>query len=97
MSLINSKVVEPSLHVGVDTFFGDSSYGTVNTGAGLTLVYRKRGCHLNRLIENRLEKMLAEFLILISFQHTAVLLLEEKILTVMESTIKMTPVRSCWF
>jgi outer membrane protein OmpA-like peptidoglycan-associated protein len=37
MSLINSKVVEPSLHVGGGyTFFGDSSYGTVNTGAGLT-------------------------------------------------------------
>ncbi|WP_367756563.1 OmpA family protein [Flavobacterium sp. WC2430] len=38
MSLINSKVIDPSLHVGGGyTFFGDSSYGTVNPGAGLTL------------------------------------------------------------
>tara|TARA_R110000868_G_scaffold31152_9_gene114348 strand:+ start:630 stop:2063 length:1434 start_codon:yes stop_codon:yes gene_type:complete len=38
MSLINSKVIDPSLHVGGGyTFLGDSSYGTVNPGAGLTL------------------------------------------------------------
>ena len=37
MNLINSKVIDPSLHVGGGyTFFGDSSYGTVNPGAGLT-------------------------------------------------------------
>ncbi|MGO4820224.1 MULTISPECIES: OmpA family protein [unclassified Flavobacterium] len=37
MSLINSKVIDPSLHVGGGyTFFGDSSYGTLNPGAGLT-------------------------------------------------------------
>ena len=37
MSLIKSKVIDPSLHVGGGyTFFGDSSYGTVNPGAGLT-------------------------------------------------------------
>jgi outer membrane protein OmpA-like peptidoglycan-associated protein len=37
MSLINSKVIDPSLSVGGGyTFFGDSSYGTVNPGAGLT-------------------------------------------------------------
>ncbi|WP_339919100.1 OmpA family protein [uncultured Flavobacterium sp.] len=36
MSLINSKVIDPSLHVGGGyTFFGDSSYGTLNPGAGL--------------------------------------------------------------
>jgi outer membrane protein OmpA-like peptidoglycan-associated protein len=36
MSLINSKVIEPSLHVGGGyTFFGDNSYGTVNPGLGL--------------------------------------------------------------
>ena len=37
MELINSKVVDPSLHVGGGyTFLGDSSFGTVNAGAGLT-------------------------------------------------------------
>ncbi|MGN7811441.1 OmpA family protein [Flavobacterium johnsoniae] len=35
--LIKSKVVDPSLSVGGGyTFFGDSSYGTVNPGAGVT-------------------------------------------------------------
>jgi hypothetical protein len=30
MKLINSKVIDPSLHVGGGyTFFGDSSYGTL--------------------------------------------------------------------
>jgi outer membrane protein OmpA-like peptidoglycan-associated protein len=38
MSLIKSKVIEPSLHIGGGyTFLGDNSYGTLNTGAGLTL------------------------------------------------------------
>ncbi|OCB77333.1 OmpA family protein [Flavobacterium crassostreae] len=37
MTLINSKVLDPSLHVGGGyTFLGDSSFGTVNPGAGLT-------------------------------------------------------------
>ena len=37
MSLIKSKVIDPSLHLGGGyTFFGDNSYGTVNPGAGLT-------------------------------------------------------------
>jgi OOP family OmpA-OmpF porin len=37
MSLINSKVIDPSVHVGGGyTFFGDSSYGTLNPGIGLT-------------------------------------------------------------
>ncbi len=37
MNLIGSKVIDPSLHVGGGyTFFGDSSYGTLNPGAGLT-------------------------------------------------------------
>ena len=36
-SLIKSKVIDPSLHVGGGyTFLGDNSYGTVNPGAGLT-------------------------------------------------------------
>jgi outer membrane protein OmpA-like peptidoglycan-associated protein len=38
MSLIKSKVIDPSLSVGGGyTFFGDNSFGTVNPGAGLTL------------------------------------------------------------
>ena len=38
MNLIKSKVIDPSLSVGGGyTFFGDSSYGTLNPGAGLTL------------------------------------------------------------
>ena len=37
MNVIGSKVIDPSLHVGGGyTFFGDSSYGTINPGAGLT-------------------------------------------------------------
>ena len=37
MNLISSKVIDPSLSVGGGyTFFGDSSYGTLNPGAGLT-------------------------------------------------------------
>jgi len=37
MNLIHSKVIDPSLSLGGGyTFFGDSSYGTVNPGAGLT-------------------------------------------------------------
>ena len=37
MSLINSKVIDPSLAVGGGyTFLGKDSYGTVNPGAGLT-------------------------------------------------------------
>jgi outer membrane protein OmpA-like peptidoglycan-associated protein len=36
MNLIKSKVIDPSLSVGGGyTFFGDSSYGTLNPGAGL--------------------------------------------------------------
>ena len=35
--LIKSKIIDPSLSVGGGyTFFGDSSYGTVNPGAGIT-------------------------------------------------------------
>ena len=37
MSLIKSKVIDPSLSLGGGyTFLGDSSFGTVNPGAGLT-------------------------------------------------------------
>ena len=38
MNLIKSKVIDPSLSLGGGySFLGDSSYGTVNPGAGLTL------------------------------------------------------------
>ena len=37
MNLISSKIIDPSLSVGGGyTFFGDSSFGTLNPGAGLT-------------------------------------------------------------
>ncbi|MBF2707406.1 OmpA family protein [Flavobacterium soyangense] len=37
MSLIKSKVIDPSLHLGGGyTFFGDNSFGTINPGLGLT-------------------------------------------------------------
>jgi hypothetical protein len=37
MNLIKSKVIDPSLSVGGGyTFLGDTSYGTLNPGAGLT-------------------------------------------------------------
>ncbi|MFI0490453.1 OmpA family protein [Flavobacterium sp.] len=37
MSLIKSKVIDPSVHLGGGyTFFGTTSYGTINPGAGLT-------------------------------------------------------------
>lgn len=37
-SLIKSKVIDPSLSVGGGySFLGDASYGTINTGAGVTL------------------------------------------------------------
>ena len=42
MNLINSKVLDPYLTVGGGyTFFGDSSYGTINPGAGLTFWFTK--------------------------------------------------------
>ncbi|MDD5151973.1 MAG: thrombospondin type 3 repeat-containing protein, partial [Flavobacterium sp.] len=38
MSLIKSKVIDPSLHIGAGyTFLGKESYGTINPGAGLIL------------------------------------------------------------
>ena len=38
MTVIKSKVIDPSLSLGGGySFLGDNSYGTINTGAGLTL------------------------------------------------------------
>ena len=42
MSLINSKVIDPSLTLGGGyTWLGDNSYGTVNPGAGLTFWFNE--------------------------------------------------------
>ena len=41
-SLIKSKVIDPSLRLGGGyTFFGDSSFGTINPGAGLTFWFNE--------------------------------------------------------
>jgi OmpA-OmpF porin, OOP family len=43
MSLLKSKVIDPSLHVGGGyTWFGDASAGTVNGGLGLTLWFTEQ-------------------------------------------------------
>jgi OOP family OmpA-OmpF porin len=43
MSLIKSKVIDPSLHLGGGfTFLGDESYGTINPGASLTFWITKK-------------------------------------------------------
>jgi hypothetical protein len=64
MKLINSKV-DPSIHVGGGyTFFGDSSYGTLNPGAGLAFWFTDNVgflLQLQKLLE--IEKMLMAFLI----------------------------------
>lgn len=42
MNLIKSKVIDPSLHVGGGyTFFGDTSFGTMNGGAGVTFWFNE--------------------------------------------------------
>lgn len=42
MNLIKSKVIDPSLHVGGGyTFFGDTSFGTINGGAGITFWFNE--------------------------------------------------------
>jgi len=42
MSLIKSKVIDPSLRLGGGyTFLGDNSYGTLNPGAGLTFWFNE--------------------------------------------------------
>jgi hypothetical protein len=101
MKLINSKVIDPSLHVGGGyTFFGDSSYGTLNPGAGLAFWFTDNvGLSLQLRIKNLLmtEKMLMAFLMLHPFStycRSYFLNLEEKILTVMEYMIKMMRVQT---
>jgi hypothetical protein len=56
MKLINSKVIDPSLHVGGGyTFFGDSSYGTL--GAGLAFWFTD---NVGLSLQLRYKKSLAE-------------------------------------
>jgi hypothetical protein len=88
--------VDPSIHVGGGyTFFGDSSYGTLNPGAGLAFWFTDNVgflLQLQKLLE--IEKMLMAFLS--HFQHTAGLTFKfgGKILTVMEYMIKMMLVQT---
>jgi outer membrane protein OmpA-like peptidoglycan-associated protein len=72
MSLINSKVIEPSLHVGGGyTFFGDTSFGTLNPGAGLALWFTE---NLGLSLETSYKKAFGSNenpLVRSHFQHTA--------------------------
>jgi outer membrane protein OmpA-like peptidoglycan-associated protein len=70
MSLINSKVIDPSLHVGGGyTFFGDSSFGTLNPGAGLTFWFTET---VGLSLEATYKKAFGEGEFVRShFQHTA--------------------------
>jgi hypothetical protein len=89
MNLINSKVVDPS-HLWWLYFFG-TSFGTVNPGAGLTFGLQKMLTLTSLQKALEIEKMLQEPDYHLIFNILQVLLsnLEEKILTVMESMIKM--------
>ena len=71
MELINSKVIDPSLHVGGGyTFLGDSSFGTVNAGAGLTFWFTENvGLALGTSYKKAFEG--SSDLVRSHFQHTA--------------------------
>ena len=71
MELINSKVIDPSLHVGGGyTFLGDSSFGTVNMGAGLTFWFTENvGLALGTSYKKAFEG--STDLVRSHFQHTA--------------------------
>jgi outer membrane protein OmpA-like peptidoglycan-associated protein len=72
MSLINSKVVDPSLHVGGGyTFLGDTSFGTVNPGAGLAFWFTN---NIGLSLETSYKKAFGgndDRLVRSHFQHTA--------------------------
>jgi outer membrane protein OmpA-like peptidoglycan-associated protein len=72
MSLIKSKVVDPSLHLGGGyTFLGDSSFGTVNAGAGLTFWFTENvGLELGTSYKKAFESE-GDPLVRSHFQHTA--------------------------
>ncbi|MGM8362314.1 OmpA family protein [Flavobacterium sp. ARAG 55.4] len=71
MELINSKVIDPSLHVGGGyTFLGDSSFGTVNAGAGLTFWFTENvGLALGSSYKKAFDG--SSDLVRSHFQHTA--------------------------
>jgi OmpA-OmpF porin, OOP family len=71
MELIKSKVIDPSLHLGGGyTFLGDSSYGTVNAGAGLTFWFTENvGLALGTTYKKGFEN--GDPLVRSHFQHTA--------------------------
>jgi len=71
MSLIKSKVVDPSLHLGGGyTFLGDSSFGTVNAGAGLTFWFTENvGLELGTTYKKAFDN--GDPLVRSHFQHNA--------------------------
>jgi OOP family OmpA-OmpF porin len=71
MNLINSKVIEPTVTVGGGyTFLGDSSFGTVNPGAGLTFWFSD---NIGFELATRYKKAFGndDPLVRSHFQHTA--------------------------
>ncbi|MBA0885378.1 OmpA family protein [Flavobacterium undicola] len=72
MELIKSKVIDPSLHLGGGyTFLGDSSFGTVNAGAGLTFWFTENvGLALGTSYKKAFESD-NDPLVRSHFQHTA--------------------------
>jgi OOP family OmpA-OmpF porin len=70
MNLINSKVIDPALSVGGGyTFLGDSSFGTLNPGAGLTFWFSD---NIGFELATRYKKAFSEGEFVRShFQHTA--------------------------
>jgi outer membrane protein OmpA-like peptidoglycan-associated protein len=69
--LIKSKVIDPSLHLGGGyTFLGDSSFGTVNAGAGLTFWFTENvGLELGTTYKKAFGN--GDPLVRSHFQHTA--------------------------
>ena len=72
MNLIKSKVIDPSLTLGGGyTFFGDSSFGTLNPGAGVTLWFTENvGLALGTTYKKAFERDYNPY-VLSHFQHTA--------------------------
>ena len=71
MNLIKSKVIDPSLNLGGGyTFLGDSSFGTVNAGAGLTFWFTENvGLELGTSYKKAFGN--GDLLVRSHFQHTA--------------------------
>jgi OmpA-OmpF porin, OOP family len=71
MNLIKSKVIDPSLHLGGGyTFLGDSSFGTLNGGAGLAFWFSENvGLELSSTYKKAFDS--SDALQRSHFQHTA--------------------------